>query len=45
MCILIKTFFGFIGIVVEPFHEWEIETGPLVHELGGMKMQVAESRE
>lgn len=42
MRVLIKTFLSFIGIFIKPFHEREVETGSLVHELGGMEMQVVE---
>lgn len=45
MWALVKTLLSFIGIIIEPFHEWEVETGSLVHELGGMEMEIAEGRE
>lgn len=43
--ILVKAFLSFICIIIEPFHEWEVKTGSLVHELGGMKMEIAEGGE
>ena len=45
MRVLIKTFLSFVGIIIKPLHEWEVETSSLVHELGGMEMQVAEGGE